>query len=312
MTNTFPARIGVFLPTLSYGGTPDTAAAARYAEELGFESVWTSDHLLGRVPVLDGGLVLAAAAAATERVGVGFGVLHLPLHPLPWTAKRAATLQYLSGDRLLLGVGSGGTGPRARWRGGRADLSAWKALDLPYEEKDARMDAALAALPALLSGGDGRDGGDGEALEPVVKAPPLLVGGVSDAALRRAARYGDGWFPSLLSPGMLASGAARLREYADGFGRPAAPGVTVALPLFMGEGADLPGPASAARTLHEIYRVPEQEAGRIVLTGSPTRAAVLLAAFAEAGAERIVLSTGDTDWRRQYELLAEARDLLGG
>src|SRR5918999_142552 len=98
-------EIGTGLPT----GTPTIAEAAREIEELGFESLWVPDLLLGDgTPALEAALTLAAAAAVTERVKLGFGVLVVPLRPVPWLAAQVATLQQLSEGRLVLGVGSGG------------------------------------------------------------------------------------------------------------------------------------------------------------------------------------------------------------
>ena len=80
--------IGIFLPTMSERNAApgDVAAAARHAEELGFESVWVVDQLVAGtgVPVLDSGVALAAAAGVTSRVGLAYGVLIVPLHPLAW------------------------------------------------------------------------------------------------------------------------------------------------------------------------------------------------------------------------------------
>ena len=102
-------ELGVILPTMSRrdGRPGDIPAAARQAEERGFESVWSVDQLVAGtgVPVLDSLTVLAAAAAVTQRVKLGVGVLIVPLRPVAWTAKQVATLQYLSGDRVLLGTG---------------------------------------------------------------------------------------------------------------------------------------------------------------------------------------------------------------
>src|ERR1700722_3002023 len=89
---------GIFLPTMSERGTMpgDVAAAARHAEELGFESVWVIDQLVAGtgVPLLDSGIALATAAAATSRVGLGYGVLVVPLHPLVSLAKQGASLPH--------------------------------------------------------------------------------------------------------------------------------------------------------------------------------------------------------------------------
>lgn len=85
-------------------GVGGIASHARHAEDVGLESVWVGDHLIPLSPVLESTLVLATAAAATERVEIGFGVLILALRPVTWAAKQVATLQHLSGDRVLLGA----------------------------------------------------------------------------------------------------------------------------------------------------------------------------------------------------------------
>src|SRR5262245_33584306 len=104
--------VGVFLPTLTERGAPvaDVGAAARHAEYLGFDSVRTVDQLVDDtgVPILDSATALAAAAGATRRVRLGFGVMILPLRPVAWVAKQVASLQHVSGDQVVLGVGVGG------------------------------------------------------------------------------------------------------------------------------------------------------------------------------------------------------------
>jgi len=105
-------EVGVVLPSMSRrdGRPGDIPALARQAEQLGFESLWVVDQLVAGtgVPVLDSLTALAAAAAITDRIRLGVGVLIAPLRPVAWIAKQAATVQYLSGDRLLLGIGAGG------------------------------------------------------------------------------------------------------------------------------------------------------------------------------------------------------------
>lgn len=105
-------KIGVNLPdvdelaTLGPGGL---AAAARHAEQLGFESVWMPDLInADGSPALESVVALAAAAGATYRVRLGFGVLVLPLRAIAWLAAQIATLQHVSSDRVVLEIGSGG------------------------------------------------------------------------------------------------------------------------------------------------------------------------------------------------------------
>jgi alkanesulfonate monooxygenase SsuD/methylene tetrahydromethanopterin reductase-like flavin-dependent oxidoreductase (luciferase family) len=112
-------ELGVVLPSMSPRGTvpDDMIAAARHAEDLGFESVWVVDQLVAGsgVPFLDSVVVLAAAAAATSRIRLGFGVMILPLRPVVWVAKQVGSLQHVSGDRVILGVGAGGDRHERSW-----------------------------------------------------------------------------------------------------------------------------------------------------------------------------------------------------
>ena len=90
-------KIGVFLPV----STPDPSrpilgdvrASARFAEQAGLDSVWTTDHLIASAPMLDATVVLATAAAVTERITIGFGVMLLALRPAAWAAKQISSLQ---------------------------------------------------------------------------------------------------------------------------------------------------------------------------------------------------------------------------
>ncbi|WP_327676269.1 LLM class flavin-dependent oxidoreductase [Kitasatospora sp. NBC_00458] len=308
-------KIGVFAPALTFDPVAppgETAEVARFAEQLGFESLWVSGHLTGRCAMPDPLQLLTVAAAATTELAVGTAALVPGLYPLPLLAQQLATLQYLSADRLLLGVDAGDS-PWARWRGGLRDGAAWRMLGIPREEADARLDAALEAFPALLRGEPGR-------LDPVqpevtlgipAGVPPLLVGGESPTALRRAARYGDHWFPALASPAWLAEGRARLAELAEAEGR-AMPGVTVAQPVALARpGAPAPaGPVSTA-ALTELYGLTAERGAAVTIGGTPEAVAGRIAEFEAAGADRIVFSVVDPAWRPQFELLAEAVALLG-
>jgi probable F420-dependent oxidoreductase len=140
--------VGAFLPT--FGGDErrsgaEVAAFARRAEELGFDSVWATDHLLHgsvfyRTPWLDPILSLTYAAAATSRVRLGTSILVMPTrHPVV-LAKELSTLQALSGDRLILGVGTG-------W-----DEREFEAVGMRKAERGARTDESLDLVRRLLSG----------------------------------------------------------------------------------------------------------------------------------------------------------------
>ncbi|MGW6306291.1 LLM class flavin-dependent oxidoreductase [Streptomyces niveus] len=302
--------IGIFL------GTDEIAESARDAERLGFESVWCWDHLAGRYASLAPEVVLATAAAVTERVRVGYGVLLAAVRPLPLLAKEVSSLQYVSRGRLLVGVGDG-RGAWERWHGGLRDAPAWDALGVRRADAEARTEEALRLLPGLVGGEPTRfaPGGVEITLAPTAAAPPLLVaGGLADAVLRRAVAFGAGWFPAVISPAQVADGVRRLRQYADEAGRPVPP-VTVAVPIQL----DIPAGEMAAardalvRMVVDAYEVDPDHAAGVGIVGTPEEAAERLAAYVDAGADRIVLSGGSAaGWRTSHELMARTATLLKG
>ncbi|OZM83263.1 LLM class flavin-dependent oxidoreductase [Pseudonocardia sp. MH-G8] len=294
--------IGTGLPSGSAPGTPSVPDAARLIEEFGFESLWVPDLVIGDgTPALDAALTLASAAAVTERVRIGFGVLVVPLRPAPWLAVLVATLQHLSGDRLLLGVGSGGF-PGAPF---------WQALGVPGRERGRITDATLGLLPRLLSGEPVRlpDGGPPLTLAPAAPMPPVLVGG-SEHAFRRVLEFGDGWFPSLLAPADLGPAVARLRERAAEQGV-ASPTVTVGGHLIMGDDAGARAAHDAlVRNLVEVHRMtPEVAARTAMVARTPAELAEIFLAYGDAGADRVVTGADNGSWRDQLEFIAEAREL---
>ena len=218
-------KIGVILPT----STPDPAqpiladvrASARLAEKIGLDSVWSTDHLVASAPILDSTVVLATAAAVTERITIGFGVMLLALRPVAWAAKQLSTLQIISGNRIALGVGTGNPA--------HGDIG-WRAAGMSFQDRGRRTDEALRVLPALVTGqaavlSDGLE----VTLAPGSAMPPVLIAGNGDKALRRAAAYGDGWMCiGLLSEDVAASLSA-LSSLAAQHGRPV-PHVTVVGP----------------------------------------------------------------------------------
>ena len=117
-------------------------AVAELAEELGYDSIWAGEHLSFHNPILDLGVALAAFAAVTERVLLGAGIVLLPLRHPSLVAKQAASLDYLSGGRLVLGVGVGGEGAKD-----------FEAAGVDVRERGARADEGIAALRALFAPG---------------------------------------------------------------------------------------------------------------------------------------------------------------
>jgi len=186
---------------------------------------------------------------------------------------------------------------------------------VPGHERGRRTDAALAALPPLIAGEPTRLDHEPSrptlTLAPPAPVPPILVGGSSPAAIRRAATSGDGWFPSLLPPSALPGHTAELRRQAAAHGRPP-PSVTVGGHVVLGDDA-------AARSAHDAlvgslvddHGLPPEEAAEVPMRGrGPDELAARFASYAEAGAGHLVVSPEGDDWRRQCERIAEARALL--
>jgi probable F420-dependent oxidoreductase len=209
-------RLGIHLPQIGRKAAPDgIRRAAVQAEELGFADVWTSEHIVTPAGAMyppsplfyDPVLSLTWAAAFTKRVGLGTSVLVLPMrHPLP-LAKELATLQNLSGGRFILGAGVG-------W------LEAeFAALGVPFNERGRRTDESIAMMRAVWSDDPVSFAAryipaeiDNMRMMPKPEQPiPVWIGGTSDAALKRAARY-DGWHGSRAMPEQAAPLVKRLRE----------------------------------------------------------------------------------------------------
>lgn len=184
-------RLGVHLPQFRRpvaGG--EVAAVAQAAEAEGFDDVWVSDHLIlpagsRRPPEMfhDPLALLTWAGAATQRVGLGTSVLVVPYRGPIVLAKALASLDALSGGRVIAGVASG-------WH-----EAEFAALGVPYRERGTRTDEALAVCRALWSGEEDFAGRftrfAGMRLAPGPArpgGPPLWIGGNSRAGLRRAAR----------------------------------------------------------------------------------------------------------------------------
>ena len=206
-------KFGIMFANSGPAAEPEHAVAlAQLAEEAGFESLWTVEHVVvpvgyesqypysrnGRMPggeevaIPDPLVWLTWVAAHTTRIKLATGILILPQRNPVVVAKEAATLDRLSGGRLLLGVGVG-------WL-----REEFEAIGVPFEERAARTDDHIEALRALWAAGPSSYEGPFTSFPAVhslpkpvqVGGPPIVVGGHTEAAARRAGRLGDGFFPA--------------------------------------------------------------------------------------------------------------------
>jgi alkanesulfonate monooxygenase SsuD/methylene tetrahydromethanopterin reductase-like flavin-dependent oxidoreductase (luciferase family) len=199
--------MGIGLPTT----VPDTEGKtlvewARRADEAGFSTLGTIGRLV--YPNYDELIALAAAAAVTERIRLTTSILIAPLHAnRALLAKQTASLDRLSGGRLVVAVGLGS----------RDD--DYEASGLPTTGRGRRLDESLEELKRIWSG---EERGYAGAIGPTPArqgGPELIVGGHGEAAFQRAARFGDGWIMGGGSPEMFSQSAAAVDEAWQGAGR---------------------------------------------------------------------------------------------
>lgn len=233
-------KIGLFGINMDREDAPDTLLPlARKAEDMGFESVWTGEHVMipldyastypfnrsGRIgvppetPFIDPLIALSHIAAHTTTLGLGTGINLLPQSNPLLFAKQVASLDYLAKGRLLLGLGVG-------WL-----AEEFQAMGVPFAGRGRRFDDYLGAMKKVWSG---------EAVEHQSEyldwsgfksyplphprpgrpsGPPIFIGGHSAAALRRTVAIGDGWFGFPKNHGELAALLSKLRQMAEAAGR---------------------------------------------------------------------------------------------
>jgi probable F420-dependent oxidoreductase len=202
---------------------------ARQADAAGYESLWMGEHVVAPSPrvapspiepttaMLDPLVALAFLAGLTSQVRLGTGIIILPQRNPLVLAKQVASLDVLSGGRLLLGLGVGYLEPEFR------------AIGVPLADRGTRSDEYLAAMRHLWA--DEAPAFDGKYVSfsgidayprPVrAEGPPVVIGGHSPAAYRRAVAHGQGWYGFALSPEATATCLAGLRQAAEDVERPA-------------------------------------------------------------------------------------------
>ena len=226
--------VSIGLPNTIDVDGPTVAAWARRAEERGFRSLATIDRIV--YPNYDSLTALAVAAGATSRIGLFTDILLTPLYPPVWLAKATASLHAMSGGRLTLGLGVGG----------RSDDFA--AMERDMTRRGKLMDQALDLLERAWAGESVT--GDEHPVVPRAAAGskiPVLIGGTSDAAVRRTVRYGDGWTAGGSGPDAIGPMVERIRRAWQEAGREDQPRFSAL--VYFGLGDDKTSRAS----LHRYY-----------------------------------------------------------
>jgi alkanesulfonate monooxygenase SsuD/methylene tetrahydromethanopterin reductase-like flavin-dependent oxidoreductase (luciferase family) len=293
--------VGIQLPEVEWEVTfPELIRMAQTAEAVGFDSIWLGDHLLYDLPVGPRGpwevwTSLAALAASTEKVLLGPLVASAGFHQPTMLAKQAATVDAISGGRLILGLGAG-------W-----NEREYRAFGFPYDRRVSRFEEAFTIIRTLLA--DGEIDFDGEfyraencVLHPrAVRpgGPPLMVGSVRPRMLSITLPYVDSWNVWWSDYGNTPDGFAALKANVDA--------QAVAL-----------GRAAVTATCAVLVQLPDG-GGRQMggygtkaiepLRGDAASLAAQLATFAAAGAEHIQLVV-DPITRQSIEWFADVLNLL--
>ncbi|MGH7367149.1 MAG: TIGR03619 family F420-dependent LLM class oxidoreductase [Candidatus Rokuibacteriota bacterium] len=291
-------KLGICLPHYGRPIEPSRLIqlAAR-AEEMGLDSIWVTDHvivprditLIYRRDMLDPLAVLPWLSGVTERIALGTSVIVLPYRsPLP-VAKLLASVDVLSGGRLIVGVAVG-------WVEGE-----FEALGVPFRERGRRTDEAIELFravwtqeyPEIKTANHHLTGLQASPMPLQKPRPPILVGGASDAAMRRAARLGDGWHASGTPPSTFRAGALAVANHWKDAGREGAPQLSLRIPILID---DIHRPAVDAALLGT----------RHVLRGSLTSIVRELRQYQAAGCEHVALEVSYST----YPAILETIDVI--
>lgn len=267
------------------GATSDVA----YLESLPIESLWVGGHVASPNPAPEAMVALAWLAARAERCRVGTAILLLPLYPPAVVAKQIADLDRATGGRVTLGVGVGGEYP-----------AEFAACGVPVAERGPRTDEAIPLLRELWSGEAVSHRGrfldfDGVRIHPPPHQGarlPIVVAGRQPAAMRRAARLGDGWMPYLYSPRRYAESVATIRGVAAADGRDLADFEWFAFVFVNIDDDGDRAREDAARFLGGTYTKGDFVAmiDRVAAAGTVDQVTTTLQAFVDAGARHLVFT----------------------
>jgi probable F420-dependent oxidoreductase len=293
-------EFGFVLPCRSWApiDVDSVRRTAIRADELGFRDLWVTENTLDTSFSFDPMVVLTYAAAVTTRIRLGVSVVVLPLHSPVHVAHQVATLDYVSGGRAVLGVGLG-----------RA--AHYTDFGIPLERRVARFNEGVDVIKALWTKPEADYHGDffnvdgGIALKPVQQPhPPVWLGGVHPATLRRAARIADGWMGAGGSSKQgLAEAVPVLREALQEQGRDPSR-FTISKRVFMSvhEKAEV-ARAEALRWFTEVYHNPAMLETH-GFYGTPEQAREYIEEARDMGATHLLLNPV-TRYEEQAEALAE-------
>jgi probable F420-dependent oxidoreductase len=282
------------------------ARFARVAEAYGLDRLWVGDHVSFRGGQgYDGLLQAMALAAVSDTARIQTAVYLLPLrHPLP-VARQVATIAELSAGRFVFGVGVGGD-----------DRYEVENCGVDPRTRGARMDESLVVVRRLLQGDPVTHEGDAFALvdasiRPAPDPPvPIVVGGRSAAALRRAGSAGDGWLGVFVDASRFRDSVATVEDVAAQEGRDPAR-LQHGMLAWCGFGSTREGARPAlARAMESLYQLPFERFERYSPYGTPDDVASMVAAYVDSGASYVLLAGVGDDLEEVVTGAADVRSLL--
>jgi alkanesulfonate monooxygenase SsuD/methylene tetrahydromethanopterin reductase-like flavin-dependent oxidoreductase (luciferase family) len=302
------STLGVMLPTFGLiDGTIHPAqisSAAVYAEQHGLDGLWLADHLLHPLPVLESVVTLEHIASVTRHVRIGTAVMLLALRQTIVAAKQLATIAAYHPGRLTVGVGAGGEHPME-----------FAAAGVPLEGRGDRMAAAVEECRALWRGDpfQGAEPHGGGRISPRPPQIPLLFGGHTAKALRRAARLGDGWVGFYKDvDGFAAARALLTRERETAGLEPDSFPTGMLLPTLVMDRDD-GAVARAAAFMHGASNKDFRASpDRFVLAGTPDRILQRLADYHGAGCRHFILAVRDVGPAYMDQLAVVCAEILPG
>ncbi|MCP5024811.1 MAG: LLM class flavin-dependent oxidoreductase [Actinomycetia bacterium] len=263
---------------------------AQKAEALGYDYVLTGEHIMFHGPTANNMVSLAAAAGATEKIKLMSGIVLVPLYPPALLAKQVAVLDVVSDGRFSLGIGVGGEFPKE-----------FDAVGVPVTERGARTNEALEVIDKLLTEKDVHFDGRFTKLDGVTVLPhpvqkprvPFWVAGRKDVAMKRAARYAEGWMPYMYTPEMLDESMDKIGQFTADAGRPDG---TVKGGLFIFTCVHEDRATALDLANRQLSRQYNQDFSKMVakytISGSPEECIERTQQYIDAGARSIMFSQG--------------------
>ena len=269
------------------------AQLAKQIEDLGYDFLGCGEHVSFHGETANGLVSLSVAAGATERIRLMSAITLVPLYPAALLAKMGAALDVASNGRFTLGVGVGGEFP-----------NEFEACGVPIKQRGSRTDDALEVITRTWTETDDTYEGRYTTLKnfslkplPLQKPrPPIWVSGRTDAAMKRAAKYGDGWLPYMYTPEHLANSIEKIKAFGEELGIDLSD-FTFAIYIFSAvhEDNDTAVKYAAERLSKQYAQDFSQLVHKYALAGDPDKCKARLQEYIDAGASAVFVSSACPD-----------------